>query len=118
MNRIVLSVKGGDAPDPELDPRFGRAEAFLVLDDEGAVIGRAVNPHREAGHGAGPAAAALVRELGATAVISGEFGPKAMSALTALGIATWIAPPGLRASEALARMRAGTLTQKGTREFR
>lgn len=115
MTRRAFSVVAADEPDPLLDPRFGRAEAFLVLDEAGNILDRFVNPHRTADHGAGPAVAAWMRDLGVESVVSGEFGPKALSALEAMGITPWLAPSNLRASEAHARLAAGTLERKVTR---
>ncbi|MBN1336698.1 MAG: NifB/NifX family molybdenum-iron cluster-binding protein [Deltaproteobacteria bacterium] len=118
MTRAAISVATPADPDPLLDPRFGRAEAFLVLDETGQVVQRVSNPHRNAGHGAGPAVAGWMRDLGVETVISGEFGPKALASLNALGITPLTAPPGLRVSEAHRRFTEGTLERKATRGWR
>ncbi|MEX0988636.1 MAG: NifB/NifX family molybdenum-iron cluster-binding protein, partial [Bacteroidales bacterium] len=44
------------------------------------------NCHVDDGHGAGQKAAELVVELGATKIISGDFGPKAKDILDGLNI--------------------------------
>jgi predicted Fe-Mo cluster-binding NifX family protein len=118
MSRVAISVSTMGGQDPAMDPRFGRAVGFLVLDERGSIVQYAENPHKDAGHGAGPAAAGLMHELGVEAVISGEFGPKALSALTALGIAPYLAPPGLLASEAHRRFVERTLERKTLVEYR
>ena len=95
MDRIAISIvrneKGLDDP---MDERFGRAEAFLVVD---AATGRPVetidNPSVGAAHGAGTGAANMLKQAGVDRVISGRFGPKASDALRAHGIEAWIAPP-------------------------
>ena len=67
------------------------------------------NASVNASHGAGTAAANTMRSGGVEVVISGRFGPKAFDALRALGIETWVAPPGLTAGEALRMFDQGDL---------
>jgi len=109
----AISVTSMADPDPHLDPRFGRAEAFLVVDEAGRTVQCLANPHKDASHGAGPAVAGWMRDLGVGTIVSGEFGPKAAASLAALGIVAWLAPAGIRASEAHSRLVAGRLERKG-----
>ncbi len=120
MGRVAISIAGtGEGLAAPMDGRFGRAERFLVVDLEtDEVLRTADNEARNASHGAGPRSASLMGELGATAVISGRFGPKAADALNALGLQTWIAPPGLTAGEALALLRDGQLERGTVQVFR
>lgn len=120
MRSVAISVAdGGEGLSAPMDERFGRAPRFVVVDaDSGEVQQTAPNPSVEAAHGAGTGAAALMRELGVAAVISGRFGPKAHEALAALGIETWMAPPGLTAEQALRRFREGGLERMQMRVFR
>jgi predicted Fe-Mo cluster-binding NifX family protein len=113
MSRIAISVThAGQGMDALMDGRFGRAEAFLVVDREsGEVVETIDNASVGASHGAGTAAANTMRSEGVEAVISGRFGPKAFDALRALGIATWVAPPGITAGEALHLLDEGDLEQ-------
>ena len=113
MDRIAISIvrneKGLNDP---MDDRFGRAEAFLVVD---GVTGEAVetidNASVDASHGAGTGAANMLKSAGVGAVISGRFGPKASDALQALGIEAWVAPPGITAGEAVRLLQDGDLSQ-------
>ncbi len=102
MGRIAISVtRQGEGMDAVMDGRFGRAEAFLVVDSEtGEVVDTIDNAAVGASHGAGTSAANTMKLAGVEAVISGRFGPKAFDALRALGIETWVAPSGITAGEA------------------
>jgi predicted Fe-Mo cluster-binding NifX family protein len=113
---VTAEDRGLDTP---MDPRFGRAARFLVVDPATrSVLETLDNASRDAAHGAGTSAASLMHEQRVDAVISGRFGPKAFEGLRAMGIATWVAPPGLTAAEALDRFGDGGLEQMELREFR
>ena len=111
MNRIAISIVPNDKGLSDLmDNRFGRAEAFLVID---GVTGEAVetidNASAGASHGAGTGAANALKSAGVGAVVSGRFGPRARDALQALGIEAWVAPPTITAREALRLFEDGHL---------
>ena len=113
MGKLVALTldRAGDLDTP-LDPRFGRAGAFLIVDAETReIVSTIENMSVEAAHGAGTGAAATMSGANVNAVISGRFGPKAYDALNRLGIQMWNAPQGLTAREALDKMIAGELTQ-------
>lgn len=109
---LAISVIEDAGLDARVDPRFGRAGGFLLIEAGGAAVRFLGNEGREAGHGAGTGAAAVMVEHGVTAVITGEVGPKAYQALDAAGIEMWLCPDGLTAGEALVRYRQGTLQAK------
>jgi predicted Fe-Mo cluster-binding NifX family protein len=111
MGRIAISVSnGGKGMDAVMDDRFGRAEAFVVVDKEtGEAVETIVNASVGASHGAGTAAASLMKSAGVNAVISGRYGPKAFDALRALGIEAWVAPSGITAERALSLFSDGDL---------
>jgi predicted Fe-Mo cluster-binding NifX family protein len=106
--RIAMSVEMLDGLDSPLDPRFGRAQGFLVVQD-GQTLAQLDNQGVDAAHGAGINAAALMGEHGVGVVISGAFGPKAHAALSELGIEMRLAPPGLNAKQAMAAFARGEL---------
>jgi len=84
----VLVSSSGQAMHSKLDPRFGRAEFFAVVDTETGQFEVVRNDQgREAAQGAGIQAAELAARLGVKVVITGHCGPKAWSALSAAGIA-------------------------------
>ncbi len=113
MSRIAISIVRNDKGlSDSMDDRFGRAEAFLVVDAvTGEVVETIDNASVDASHGAGTGAANTLKSAGVGAVISGRFGPKASDALQALGIEAWLAPPGIIAGEALRLLQDGALEQ-------
>jgi len=113
MSRIAISIRsGGKGLLAFMDDRFGRAEAFLVVEREtGEAIETIDNASVEASHGAGTGAASAMRSAEVDAVISGRFGPKAFDALRAFGIEAWLARPGLTAGQALRLLQDGVLEQ-------
>ena len=111
MNRIAVSiVRNEKGLDDLMDDRFGRAQAFLVVDGAtGEAVETIDNASVDAQHGAGTGAANMLKSAGVGAVISGRFGPKASDALRAHGIEAWIAPPRITAGEALRLLEDGRL---------
>jgi predicted Fe-Mo cluster-binding NifX family protein len=104
--RVAITVVDDSGLDAAMDPRFGRAPFFLIVDaDTGELEAVVANPAAQAGHGAGTGAAALMSENRVRAVISGRFGPKASDGLRGLGITALIAPEGLTARQALQLIR-------------
>lgn len=96
----------------ELDPRFGRAERFVLVDvEQESVLEEFENPVIDQAHGVGSAASALVAGRGANAVVGNRFGPNAVDALEALGVKAFEAPNGITVGEALQRLRTGRLGQ-------
>lgn len=83
--KTLISSKG-DQLSAEFDLRFGRAGWFCLLDEESGESSFYKNENQEASHGAGTKAVEKVMELGATRVISGDFGPKAKELLEKFNI--------------------------------
>ncbi|MBM3496058.1 MAG: dinitrogenase iron-molybdenum cofactor biosynthesis protein [Armatimonadetes bacterium] len=74
-------------PDAEMDPRFGRAGCFLVHDTETGDWTPVDNSqNRDAAHGAGIAAAQAIVRAGATVLLTGACGPKAMDVFNTAGV--------------------------------
>lgn len=70
-----------------VDPRFGRARCFVVVDMQTGVADTHDNAiNQSAAHGAGIQAAKTVVDAGAQAMITGNVGPKALAALRAAGV--------------------------------
>ncbi|MFW6381174.1 MAG: NifB/NifX family molybdenum-iron cluster-binding protein [Bacillota bacterium] len=84
--KIAITVSNNKGLDSEIDSRFGRARYFALIDPETEEIEIEKNSAASAASGAGVAAAQQVVDLGADAVISGNFGPKAFSSLRAGGL--------------------------------
>jgi predicted Fe-Mo cluster-binding NifX family protein len=110
--KIAISTSTADL-DSLVDPRFGRAASFVIVDTETEEWNAYPNPALNASGGAGVQAAQFITEHGAQAAISGDFGPNAYSALVAAGVKMFLAPASepLTARELLARYRRGQLQQ-------
>jgi predicted Fe-Mo cluster-binding NifX family protein len=85
---IVAISATGNTLDSMVDPRFGRAAWFLIVDTDSKQILEAIDNStgKEAAHGAGISAAALVADKGVKAVLTGRVGPKAMPVLDKAGV--------------------------------
>ncbi len=78
--KVAISSAGKDMTSP-VDPRFGRCAYFVIVDTETMAAEGYKNPGALAGTGAGVAAAQVVANGGAEAVISKVIGPYAFAAL-------------------------------------
>ena len=80
--KIVISATEGSL-DAQVDQRFGRAAWFLIIETKTGELLEAIDNStgKEAAHGAGISAAALVADKGVQAVLTGRVGPKAVPVL-------------------------------------
>ena len=95
-----------------MDPRFGRAPYFVLIeeDDEGKRRHYAVeNPAASAATGAGTEAAQRVIREKVDAVISGAVGPNAFEVFEKLGIDVFLAQGDLTVEEAYEKFKEGAL---------
>ncbi|MBN2106805.1 MAG: NifB/NifX family molybdenum-iron cluster-binding protein [Deltaproteobacteria bacterium] len=69
-----------------VDPRFGRATYYILIDSATNDFECVENPSAMAGGGAGTKAAQLVINKGVQAVLTGNVGPNAFAVLNAAGI--------------------------------
>jgi predicted Fe-Mo cluster-binding NifX family protein len=92
-----------------LDPRFGRARYFIVVDTETGAFSAVDNSvNLNAAQGAGIQAGKRVVELGVDGLITGHVGPKAFSALQAGGIKIYTGASG-SVADAIEQFKAGKL---------
>lgn len=111
--KIAVSANGRTL-DAQVDPRFGRAAFFVLVDtDTGTFEAHDNAQNLNAVQGAGIQAARKVAELGAGAVLTGHVGPKAYAALHAAGVKVYTDAGGT-VREAVERYKAGRLVE--TRE--
>ncbi len=85
----------GDSLQSPVDPRFGRAKFFVVIDTESrafTAIQNAVNPN--ATQGAGIQAGKTIGELGIKSLITGHVGPKAFATLQAGNVEVYTGATG------------------------
>lgn len=84
--KIAISAKGKELDD-EIDPRFGRAAYFIIVDPETLEFKVVDNRQNiEAMQGAGIQSARTIAEEGASVLITGHCGPKAFVTLQAARI--------------------------------
>jgi predicted Fe-Mo cluster-binding NifX family protein len=83
----VAVTSEGNSLQSLLDPRFGRASYFIVVDTETGAFWAVDNrANMNFTQGAGIQAGKRVAELGVSSLITGHVGPKAFSALQAAGV--------------------------------
>ena len=108
--KILITAKGKQISD-EVDPRFGRAKFFVLVDtDTNEVTAHDNSQNLNAAQGAGIQAAQSVTQLGAEAVISGNVGPNAFQTLNADGIKMYLCPQAT-VEEAVRKFKAGELKE-------
>ncbi len=111
--RIAITSTGPDT-DSQVDLRFGRAAYFVVVDtDTGLSTSHSNTQNLNAAQGAGLQAAKKVADLGVEAIITGNIGPKAFSALAAANIKSYLGATGT-VSETLKLFNAGSLQETTT----
>ncbi len=107
--KIAISSQG-ETLDSMVDPRFGRAKGFLVYDLATETTEYASNDQNlNIAQGAGIQTAQNVAKTGAQAVITGNIGPKAFSALNQGNIAMYLFTNGTVA-DAIEAYKKGDLT--------
>ncbi len=92
--KLAISLTGME-PGAAVDPHFGRARCFRIVDTgtgERSLWDNAAAA--EATHGAGTRTAQALAGLGVAAVLTGHVGPKAAAALEAAGIRVYLAGGG------------------------
>ncbi len=111
--KIAVSSTGKNL-DSSIDPRFGRASYFVIVDvDSGQVVDVIDNrASQEAAHGAGINAATMVAESGADMVLTGSVGPKAFVVLHAAGIKVASDVSGT-VKEAIEKFKSGQISPDG-----
>jgi len=108
--KIAISTEGKTLESP-VELRFGRAKSFLIYDTETKRFTNIDNTQNlEAVQGAGIQSAGHVIESGATVLISGHCGPKAMKVLKSKEIAVYLVESG-SIREAIVKFEYGELVQ-------
>ena len=107
--KIAISSMGKDL-DSQIDPRFGRCQYFVFVDPETMEFEAFENEGLMVSGGAGVQAAQLVVQKGAKALITGNLGPNAASALSASGIKVHLVAGG-SVKEVTEAFKAGKLRE-------
>ncbi len=109
MEKIAVSAEGPTL-DHALDPRFGRAAGFLIVNPQTLEHEYVDNGASQAmSQGAGIQAAEIVVHAGAKVVLTGYVGPKAFQALQAAGISIAQDLQDLTVREAVKRYTSGKI---------
>ncbi|HUT54321.1 MAG TPA: NifB/NifX family molybdenum-iron cluster-binding protein [bacterium] len=108
--KICITSQGRDLTSP-LDPRFGRAAVFVMVDPDTGMVEAVDNSQNlQAAQGAGIQAAQTVARAGVKIVVTGHCGPKAFRVLTAAGIKIFNTQAST-VGEALEQYRSGKLSE-------
>jgi predicted Fe-Mo cluster-binding NifX family protein len=105
--KIAVTSEGPTLADP-VDPRFGRAGGFVVVDLETMTTAYVDNGSSQVlAQGAGIQAAENLVKAGAQALLTGHVGPKAWTALEASGVKVVQGVENMTVGEAITRFKAG-----------
>jgi len=109
--KIAISSTG-ETLSSDLDPRFGRAAYYLIIDTETEKIIESINNLENVNitGGAGTSAAQLVANKNVEAVISGNYGPNASRGLASFEIKMFQSNVK-KITEVIADLKAGTLIE-------
>ena len=106
----IIITSEGTSLESQVDPRFGRAKHFVLVDtDTGESSAHDNSQNLNAPQGAGIQAAQTVARLGAEAVLTGHVGPKAFTTLQAANIAVYTGVSGT-VNEAIEQFKSTGLT--------
>jgi predicted Fe-Mo cluster-binding NifX family protein len=106
--KVAVTSQGPDLTS-EVDPRFGRARFFIVIDtDTGDFSTHDNTQNLNAMQGAGIQAARKVSDLEVEAVVTGNVGPKAFSVLQQANVKVCLGATGA-VKDAFEQFRSGQL---------
>lgn len=109
MSKIAITSEGPSLDDL-VDPRFGRAAGFVVVDLENMDTHYIDNGRTQVmSQGAGIQAAELVARAGVSFVLTGFVGPKAFQALSAAKVQVVQNLEGMTVRQAVERFKSGTV---------
>ena len=103
-------TSAGKTLDSQVDPRFGRAACFIIIDTETMDFSVIENSNVTAAGGAGISSAKAVIDAGAEAVLTGNCGPNAERTLSAGKVKLYTGVAGT-VGEAVELFKSGKLTQ-------
>ncbi|MGD8565783.1 MAG: NifB/NifX family molybdenum-iron cluster-binding protein [Candidatus Bathyarchaeota archaeon] len=99
-----------DSLDAQVDPRFGRAAYFLIVDSDTMTFDSVPNTAAGAMSGAGIQAAQTMTNKGVEVLITGNVGPNAFQALASTGIKIVVGADGT-VREAIDKYKKGELKE-------
>ena len=108
--KICISATGNNL-DAALDPRFGRALYFLIIDNKGKLIKAIKNTGIQAMRGAGITAAQVVAKEKVNVVITGNIGPNAFMVLGSSGVKIFLGNPAMSVRDVFQEYQKGKLQE-------
>jgi predicted Fe-Mo cluster-binding NifX family protein len=113
MHKIAVSSEGPDLDGP-VDPRFGRAAGFVIVDPDTMASEYVDNAASQGmAQGAGIQTAELMARHGVGVVLTGYVGPKAFQALSAVGIKIGQNLEDLSVRQAVDKYKTGQVPMAG-----
>jgi len=113
MHKIAVSSEGPDLDGP-VDPRFGRAAGFVIVDPDSMASEYVDNAASQGmAQGAGIQTAELMTRHGVGVVLTGYVGPKAFQALSAAGIKIGQNLEDLSVRQAVEKYKTGQVPMAG-----
>jgi predicted DNA-binding protein (UPF0251 family)/predicted Fe-Mo cluster-binding NifX family protein len=113
MHKIAVSSESPDLDGP-VDPRFGRAAGFVIVDPDSMASEYVDNAASQGmAQGAGIQTAELMTRHGVGVVLTGYVGPKAFQALSAAGIKIGQNLEDLSVRQAVEKYKTGQVTMAG-----
>lgn len=107
MGKIAITSEGPTLDDT-LDPRFGRAAGFIIVDPQTLQFQYVDNGASQArAQGAGIQAAEVIVQNGAEILLTGYVGPKAFAALQAAGVKVAQNLDNMTVRQAVERFKSG-----------
>ncbi len=107
----ICITSTGENLDSFIDPRFGRCQYFLIVDEKGKLLKAIPNQGVQAIRGAGVTAAQIVANEKVEAVITGNIGPNAFMVLGQSGIKIYAGVFRVKASQALEMFNQGKISE-------
>ncbi len=110
MDKIAVSCEEPSL-DSRIDPRFGRAAGFLIVDPDTMAFKFIDNGASQVmAQGAGIQAAENIAKSGAKTLLTGYVGPKAFQGLTAAGIKIGQDLENMTVRQAIEKFKAGEVS--------
>lgn len=110
ISKVAITSEGPTLSDA-MDPRFGRAGGFVVVElATGATTYVDNGSSQVLAQGAGIQAAENLVKAGAQVLLTGHVGPKAFAALQAAGVRMVQGVENMTVGEAVAKFKAGAFT--------
>ena len=102
----------GDSLESKVDKSFGRANWFIIVDDQdGSFEAHSNKENVDAPQGAGAQAGQNVADMGVEILLTGNVGPTALKTLQAASIRVFIVKGDITVGEAVGQWKEGRLTE-------